>query len=263
MGTSVQAAGAALALAAGLVAGASAALAAPQVLGLTASNAPIPLTCDDDVCTAIAGTFCLQQERPIPTYGARYEPTHREQLTLALLGADGEVTRIEGGPWLQFTAYSGYTMVRMSLPRGVLAAYDATAAAVEIGGGVSLVPAARADDGNPQSEDEIALATGPMRRAATRYLDQPSLDVDAARLVATLVNALPEGRTIHDDNSGLWQKTVTEGVTGSLSPEAVTRAAQAYDQCRDLPNLRHCLIARHRELMTDENKKFWTESAGY
>lgn len=262
MAIDARALAAAVTLAAGIAAG-SDAVAAPQVLGLTASNAPIPLTCHDDSCSAIAGTFCLQQERPIPTYGARYEATRPEQLALALLGSDGKVIRIAGGPWIEFTAYSGYTMVHLSVPRGVLAAYDATAAAVEIGAGVSLVPLAQSDDGNPQSPDEIALATGPMRAAATHYLDQPSLDVDAARLVATLVNALPEGRTIHDDYSGLWDKAMTDRVTGSVSGEAVTRAAEAYDKCRDMPDLRHCLIARHRELMTDDNKQFWTESAGY
>jgi len=250
------------ALAAGLAAAADAA-AAPQVLGLTASRLPIPLTCDDNTCTAIAGTFCLQRERAVPTYGTRYEASRPDQLTLTLLDADGTIRQIDGGPWVAFSAYSDYTMVRMSVPRSLLAAHGAAAIAAEIGPGVALVPAPQIGDGNPQGEDEIALATGPLRIAATHYLDQRSPDVDAARLVASLVNALPEWRTIHDDFGNLWSDIVTADLTASVTPAAIDGARRAYGICRDQSDLRHCLIARHRELMMSNNKRFWDESAGY
>lgn len=237
-------------------------LAAPQVLGLSASNAPIPLTCDDEICTAIAGTFCLQRQRAIPAWGALYDASHPERLTLALLSGD-DVTRLSGGPWIKFAAYAGYTMVRMSVPRALLAAHGATAAAIEIGPGIALVPRPQVDDTDPQGTDEIALATGPMRIAAARYLDRPSIGPDAARLVATLVNALPERRTIHDDNSGLWQRAITEEVAGGFAPSAVSDALNAYDRCRYQSDLRRCLISRHRELMEHGNARFWDETAGY
>jgi len=245
------------------IAAAGPALAAPQVLGLTASNTPIPFSCVGDSCTAVAGTFCLQRERAIPTWVTLYRASHPERLTLALFARDGSVARVAGGPWIEFSAYIGYTMVRMSLPRALLAAHGATAAAVEIGPGISLVPLPQAGDGNPQSPDEIALATGPMRLAASRYLDSPSVGTDAARLVTALVNALPERHAIHGDNGGLWQSTITDSLTRGVDPAAISSARSAYDRCRDYTDLRRCLISRHRELMERGNAKFWEETAGY
>ena len=237
--------------------------AAPQVLGLTASNQPIPFTCGEETCSALAGTFCLQRERAIPTWGAPYTASHPNRLTLVLFGRDGRATRLGGATSVRFTAYNGYTMVRMTVPRDLLAAHDATSIALEIGPGISLVPTPQAGDTDPQGADEIALATGPMRIAAARYLDRSTVRIDAARLVATLVNALPEKRTIHDDHSGIWPNVITENMTQGLDPAALSSARTAYDRCRDLPDFRLCLMSRHRELMARENARYWDESAGY
>jgi hypothetical protein len=239
------------------------AFAAPQVLGLTAGNAPIPFSCVGDSCTAVAGSFCLQRERVMPSWGTLYEASHPERLTLALLARDGSVARIAGGAWIKFSAYNGYTMVRMTVPRALLDTYDAAAVAAEIGPGIALVPRPQAGDSNPQSTDEIALATGPMRIAAAHYLDRPSVGTDAARLVAALVNALPEQHTIEDDNSGLWQNTIADGLAGTVDPAAVSGARHAYEICRDLTDLRHCLVSQHHDLMERGNVQFWDETSGY
>lgn len=254
---------AALAILIGIAVHGGTAVAAPQVLGLTAGNAPIPFSCVGDSCTAVAGSFCLQRERLMPGWGTPYEASHPERLTLALLARDGSVARIAGGPWIKFSAYNGYTMVRMSVPRALLAAHGATAAAAEIGPGIALVPLPQAGDGNPQSADEIALATGPMRIAAAHYLDRPSVGTDAARLVAALVNALPEQHTIDADNSGLWQNTITDGLAGAVDPAAVSGARHAYEICRDLTDLRRCLVSQHHDLMERGNVEFWDETSGY
>jgi len=246
----------------GLAGSVGSAWAAPQVLGLTASNAPIPFKCDGDTCTAVAGTFCLQRERVIPTWGAPYQASHPERLTLALLGRDGTIARIAGGPWIKFSAYAGYTMVRLSVPRTLLATHDATAIAAEIGPGIALEPVPQVGDSNPQSAEELALAIGPMRVAAAHYLDQPSVGTDAARLVAALVNALPEQHGIADDHSGLWSSTIADGVAAS-DPAALAGARAAYDRCRQQTDIRRCLVSRHREFMEDGNDKFWDETAGY
>jgi hypothetical protein len=239
------------------------ALAAPQVLGLTASNGPIPFSCNDDDCTALAGTFCLQRERSLPVWGAPYVASHPHRLTLAFLTRDGRIARSAGGPWVRFTAYNGYTMVHMTVPRSLLAVHDATAVALEIGPGISLVPTPQPGDTDPQSIDEIAFATGPMRIAAARYLDGPSAGIDAARLLTALVGALPERRTIHDDYGDVWRNTITAGMTEVSGPAALSSARDAYDRCRGQPEIRHCLMSRHRELMQRDNTRYWEESAGY
>jgi hypothetical protein len=240
-----------------------AAAAAPQVLGLTASNGPIPLACHDEECTALAGTFCLQRERSLPLWGAPYTASHPDRLTLAFRTHDGRIVRMVGGPSVRFTAYNGYTMVRMTVPRRLLADHDAIDVALEIGPGISLVPTPQPDDTDPQSADEIAFATGPMRTAAAHYLDRRSAGVDAARVLTTLIGALPERRTIRDDYSDLWPNTIAESVTDQLDPNALSSARSAYDRCRDQPEIRHCLISRHRELMQHDNARYWEESAGY
>jgi hypothetical protein len=254
---------AACALVLGIAMGGPAAVAAPQVLGLTASNAPIPFSCVGDSCTAVAGSFCLQRERMMPSWGMPYGASHPERLTLALIAHDGSIARVAGGPWIKFSAYNGYTMVRMSVPRALLAAHGATAAAAEIGPGIALVPLPQVGDDDPQSADEIALAIGPMRIAAAHYLDQPSVGTDAARLVAALVNALPEQHTVDDDNSGLWQSTITDGLAGAVDPAAVSSARHAYEICRDLTDLRRCLVSQHHDLMERGNVELWDETSGY
>ena len=250
-------------LAAAVLFGAGPAPAAPQVLGLTASSAPISFGCESDSCTAVAGAFCLQHERIMPTSGTPYEASHPERLTLALLARDGGVTLIAGGPWIAFSAYDGYTMVRMSVPRRLLTDRDATAIAVKIGPGIALVPLPQAGDADPQSADEIALAAGPLRLAAAPYLDEAAVGTDAARLLIALVNALPEQPTVDADHVGLWQRTITDSLAGAVAPAAIVGARGAYDRCRDLTDLRRCLISQHHDLMERGNIRFWDETTGY
>ena len=251
-----------VAIVSGIVASGSA-IAASQVLGLTASNAPLPFRCDGADCTAVTSSFCLQRERMMPSWGTFYRASHPERLTLALSLHDGTVVRIPGAPWIEFSAYNGYTMVRLSVPRALVAAHGATAVALEIGTGVALVPLPLADDPQPQSADEIAYATGPMRSAAASYLDRPSATTDAARLLVALVNALPEQSAIDDHDGTLWRKTITADLAAGIEPAAVAKARRAYDSCRDLSDLRRCLISQHHDIMEHGNIAFWDELAGY
>jgi hypothetical protein len=250
-----------LALATALLLSAPAA-AAPQVLGLMASNGPVPLRCDDRDCSAIVPSFCLQRERAMPSYGTAYEATHPEQLTLTLTTADGTV-RLPAGAQLRFTGFDGYTTMRISLSRSVLADNDATAAALEIGPGIALLPVVQAGDKDPQSPDEIALAAGPMRLAAARYLDTPTVEGDAARLVAALMTALPRQSTIHDDNARLWATTIGRDVAARVEPGALDRARAVYERCVATSYFRGCLLARQREIMEAGNLHFWDETSGY
>ncbi|MGH6932469.1 MAG: hypothetical protein ACREEE_08545 [Dongiaceae bacterium] len=252
----------AAALAAALL-GAFPAAAAPQILGVMASATPIPLQCDRRECSAVIGTFCLQRDRDIPRYGEPFEAVKADQLTLFIATADGGIQRLPGAPWLRFTGYNGYTTARVVLSRESLTALGGDAAAVAIGPGVSLVPMAQLGDANPQSAEEIMTATGALRIAAGRYLDRPTVRADAARLVMALLNGVPESRTIRDDNSGLWQRAITEELVGGMAPGAVPIAARAYQRCATQFNPRGCLISRHRELMVPENREFWSETSGY
>lgn len=240
--------------------------AAPQVLALLTSDQPIPLACNDSECSALVGTFCLQRDRDIPVYGQPYEANLPERLTLSLIDTNGAVRQIEAaGADLHFSGYSGYSMVRASLRRAELDRLGGTAAALQIGPGISLVPQARTGDRNPQTPEEIAMATGPMRIAAAPYIDQPTVSGDAARLVAALINGLPESRTIHDNYDGLWDQTIGNGSRQQSNPAALRQAERAYQTCveSDFNSLRQCLLSQHRQMLVPENRKFWDDSAGY
>ena len=82
-----------------------------------------------------------------------------------------------------------------------------------------------------------------------RSFDAPSANVDTARLVTALVGALPERRIVRDDFGAVWQTEITADLTDGLDPAALSAAQQAYDRCRNQPEIRQCLISRHRELM--------------
>jgi hypothetical protein len=238
-------------------------LAAPQILGVMASSTPVPLLCDKKECSAVIGTFCLQRDRDIPSYGTPYGLANGEQVTLHVETAAGEIRTLPGQDWLRFAGYSGYSTARMVLPRTALAQLGGGAVAVTIGPGVSLVPLAQVGDANPQSAQEISTATGALRIAAGRYLDRPTIQADAARLVMALINGLPESRTIRDDFGGLWRETITEDLTSGMTSGALPLAQRVYQHCDQEPSPRGCLVTRHRELMVPDNRRFWDETSGY
>jgi hypothetical protein len=240
--------------------------AAPQVLGMMASSDPIPFTCNDRECYALVGSFCLQQDRDVPGFGQPYEPNFTDRLTLSLTDGTGKISRISADDiTLRIHSHATYTMVRVSLPRTELDRLRATAAAMQVEPGVSLIPMARAGDPDPQTPEEIALATGPMRIAASRFLDAPSVNADTARLVAALVNGLPESRTIHDDYLGAWSRVVSEPVRERANPEVLKRAEDSFHACAQFyeGSLRQCLLSHHQQMMIPENREFWDETSGY
>src|SRR5262245_12985636 len=242
------------------------AAAAPQVLAMMSSDEPISFTCGARECYALASTFCLQRDRDIPVHGQPYDPNLPERLKVSFIGESGTVTELDAAAaGLRFQGYSGYTMVRISLPREALDHLGATAVALQIGPGVSLVPQPRVGDSDPQSPAEIATATGAMRIAAARYLDAPTVRGDSARLVAALINGLPEQRTIHDRYDGLWERAIGGGLTQQVDPEALRQAEHSYQTCMavDTGGLRQCLLSQHRQLMTEENRTFWEDTGGY
>jgi hypothetical protein len=246
--------------------------AATQVLGLVASNgAPTELNCQGTTCRAHFSAFCLQQDRPAPSHGDRYQLAPTGDLTLIATTADGRRLRLPGGAYLEINSEIGFTSVEISLSKAKLAALGATAVAVEVGPDVSLLPMALAGDPNPQSADEIALATGPMRQVAAKTFEQPGAESDAARIASLMINALPDDE--QEENAalrnGLWQVAVNDKVIAAATPAGVTMAQQMYGACRlavesrSMFSMRNCLELRHADLLATANHKFWRDAAGY
>jgi hypothetical protein len=241
------------------------AAASPQVLGLMASNEPINFNCSGSECYGLVGAFCLQRDHDVPAYGQSYQVNLPERLSLRFRDGAGAVKDVQAtAAHLQFSTYSGYSMVRVSIPRLEMQRLGAVTVELQIGPGVSLVPEA-AGDANGQTSDEIALATGPLRIAAARYLDESSPNADSARLVAALANGLPERRTIHDDFSDLWVRTISDNVLDGINSLTLQRVERSYQSCIRFAegSLRQCLISHHRNMMISENRRFWDETGSY
>lgn len=249
----------------------SSALAAPQVLGLVAGNGvPTPLTCDGFACSAHFSAFCLQQNRPAPARGDSYTVAPGGELTLVVTTAGGKTLRLPGHEHLTIQSDIGFTSVTVALPQAELAELGASAVAVEVGPTVSLLPVTTAGDPNPQEADEIALATGPMRLAASRSFEVPGRASDAARITSLLINALPQdGSETSEARDGLWVAMLDRPAVATATPDGVDAAARIYEGCkisvesRSTYSMRNCLELRHADLLAETNHEFWRDSAGY
>lgn len=248
-----------------------AAFAAPQVLGLVASNGqPTPLVCGESDCRAHFSTFCLQQSRPAPAHGDLYTVAPDAEVSLVVTTATGEAKRLPAADLVKIESQIGFTSVEIGLPRVELARLGAVAVALDIGSEVSLIPMAKANDPYPQSEDEIALATGPMRAAAVKSFEAPGRASDAARITTVLINALPvlstESAATRD---ALWFAMLSTPAFANATPEGLEAAETIYEGCkisvesRSTYSMRNCLELRHADLLAETNHQFWKDNVGY
>ena len=243
--------------------GGSPAQAAPQILGLIASIAPVEMTCSGETCTAQLSAFCLQRERDVPVERTSYRAADPGAFTLVARRADGSSLSIPIDERVAFTSAFGYASVRISVPAAVLAEAGAASLAIEVASTAAVVPTDVAGDPNPLSEDEIALATGPLRALASRHFDTPSTARDAAHLIEAVVNGFPvqswEGAV---DRAGLWDRQVTPALDTAASPDALALARSVYENC--LPSsysMRQCLELKHMNLLSDANRAYWDEAS--
>ncbi|MGH6933425.1 MAG: hypothetical protein ACREEE_13440, partial [Dongiaceae bacterium] len=108
----------------------TAAQAAPQILGVVASNGvPTPLTCGEVDCSAHLSAFCLQQNRPAPSHGHPYTVAAGGDAALIATTSDGRTLRLPAGDYVKFESLIGFTSIRASLPKSVLADLDAVSVA--------------------------------------------------------------------------------------------------------------------------------------
>lgn len=246
--------------------------AAPQILGVVASNGyATPLTCADGQCSAQFSTFCLQEARHAPPRGTPYTPAPGAEVTVVVETAAGETLRLPAGDALSFSTIIGFTSVKVSLPEEAVARmvreYGVTRVAVEMGKRVSLIPVAQAGDPNPQGDDEVALATGPMRLAAQRLFEEPGTASDAARITNLLINELPAWPADQTTPAEAYWAAGNPAIAAAV-PEGLDKAAWIYRSCRisvsshSTLSLRSCLELNHADLMAVTNHRFWREQGG-
>ena len=244
--------------------------AASQILGLVASNGlPTPLQCQDGSCSGHFSSFCLQEARPAPSAESEYALAPGGSLTLIATRVDGSQTRLPGNGLLSLRTMIGFTSIRISLPEAKLKALGAVSVAVEVAPLTSAMPVPVANDVNPQTGEEIALATGAMRHLAQAAFEDRNGAADAARLSSLVINALPadEPQTAAG-REAVWTRLLAVSGTQSLTPDGIAEARSMYSACeisvasKSSYSLKGCMELRHADLMAVTNRSFWDRSGG-
>ena len=188
--------------------------------------------------------------------------------------ADGSQARLPGNGLLSLRTMIGFTSIRISLPEAKLKALGAVSVAVEVAPMTSAMPLPVANDVNPQTSEEIAFATGPMRRLARAAFEDRNGAADAARLSSLVINALPadEPQTAAG-REAVWTRLLEQVGTPrssaqSLSAEGIAEARSMYNACeisvasKSSYSLKGCMELRHADLMAVTNRSFWDRSGG-
>jgi hypothetical protein len=247
--------------------------AAPQILGLVASNGlPTPLHCRDGICNGSLASFCLQEARTAPDSGSEYHLADGGRLTLVASLGNGRSLRLPGNELLSIHTRFGFTTVRVTLPQAGLQAFGIEARgleslAVEVEPGTTLLPVASADDRNPQTAEEIARASGPLRRLAGDIFDRPGYMADAARLVGLVTDELPPEPQAPVALRRIWRQ-VAGAAADRVDPAGIAVAARMIDDCErvvatpDSFALAACLDLRQAGLLAALNRRFWDAAGG-
>jgi hypothetical protein len=236
--------------------------AAPQILALVASNEPVPLVCRNGECAAEFSAFCLQEARRSPVPGTVYQVHGGEGIRLVAETPDGGIVSLAAVPDLRVTTARTHTSVRLSVPVETLYKRGYTKVALAVGPGISLVPEAVPGDPKPQTEQDILIATGPLRHLGASIVDEAGVSVAAARLTNRLISTLPErGRASDEARDALWSDVLgTAPHTGG--PASASKAFDAYEDCRartdgSIITLRMCLGSAHDKFIGDLNNDYW------
>ena len=254
-----------------LVAGAGSAAAAPQVLGVVASNGQVPLICDSAGCRGELSTFCLQQPRANPEPGQQYTLVDGRSIAVVGRTASGEAVRLPAGPFMTFVSERGFTAVQVSVPGPVLARIGLQSVSVEVADGASLLPVAQADDPDPQSADEVSLATGPLRAQGAKFFDATGESGDAIRLANVMINSLPGAARRPGDSDGhILDAALRSDAARVADPTGVALARGLYSTCvtkvdvtHHIDSMRTCLQGSHDRLVANTNVDFWESLGSY
>lgn len=241
------------------------AMAAPQVLALLPSDSEIVLRCDGADCAAEVSTICLQPERATPVPGQAYTALTDDHITLTAHAQDGTPRALSLDGALSINVTRGYYAVRLSVPRALLREQELQTVSVRIAEITAIVPAPMAGDAWPQSDADVALASGPLRTLAARIVRTNEARRDAARITAAAVNVLPP---VHRVDKAEWQRAWSVALgeaAGDAGAGARALAQSGFEECRQTMangwyfRIRDCLGRTHDGLVGAVNDAYWEE----
>ena len=240
----------------------------PQALGLVATRDATPLQCAAGVCTGFFSTFCLEEERKPPSSRAAYRPTADSDITLIVETADGRTVRLPGQDYLAFRTRLDFTSMLVSVAESRLAAFSPVRISVSVGTLASLVPVPTGVD--PHQPEQLALATGPYRRAGQGFFDNGGETGETVALVTRLINIAPRrGRMTKAGRAAAYGAVVAAADGRAARDGARARFQSVVKNCERMLeataerfNLRQCLEYRHGVIQTRTNRAFWKSLGG-
>ncbi|MGE0093497.1 MAG: hypothetical protein AB7M05_06285 [Alphaproteobacteria bacterium] len=240
----------------------AAAQAAPQILALLATDSPVPLDCRDGQCTAMLTAICLQKDRVPPAPETAYEPIGIAQnLKLVVTGTDGRTREVAGKSEMTIVSQRNFLSVRVTVPQDSMTRLDATALAVSVGQGVSLLAAPIPNDPNPQTEKEIAHTIDTLRNEAS-WLDDPNDAYSSqARIANRVLSMLPMHGTVESAEA---RRAFDQVARANEGKPGMKEFGELYKKCEDTRgwsiygrNVRECVEAWHDSLMMERNVEYW------
>lgn len=248
--------------AAGISLAALPAVAAPQILAVAQTDLKLPVLCEAGECTVELTTICLQEHRASPNVGEGYYVHGDKFFELTGRTAAGQEIPLDHLP-LAITAARGHNAVRLAFRESRIAKYGPLDITISVPANLSLVPLPIRGDVKPQTEEDILLATGPLRDLATEMVDRDSNKRDAAELISQAINRLPvRGRASDEDR--LTVRAAYQGImeTSGFASGAKDNANAVVRECFDRTiagslSFRGCLGSWHDRMIGKLNTKYW------
>lgn len=244
------------------------AMAAPQVLAVLSTGNGAAMECEGDTCKAILSTYCLQRDRESPIDGTVYHAADPNRYSLVLDFADGSEKVLPLDGKVTFLSSRGFRAVNAIISRSLITEQGAEGARMRVAAEASLIPQADPDDLNPLTEEDIALAVGPLRNLGARVLDSRA-DADVARSLGTMLRGVPEWRGYPQmEKDELWSKVSQVAAQEKMSAERLERVKREFDSCISVHeagrsySVGYCIMQRHDDVIMELNKRYWETQAG-
>lgn len=238
------------------------ATAAPQIMAVASTDLKIPVTCDAGECSVELSSICLQEHRASPIIGTAYYVHGTERFELSGLTEQGQEIDLSHLK-LDIKAARGHNAIKVGFREAAIAKYGPMTLQIAVPENVSVVPLPIANDIKPQTDEDIALATGPLRQIAHEIIDLDTHKRDAAELVNQTINRLPwEGRA--SDTERAAARAEFDGIVkaSGFSGSARANANAVIEECYSRTTagsltFRQCLGSWHDRLVGKLNTQYW------
>jgi hypothetical protein len=211
--------------------------------------------------------LCLQQALSAPVEGTAYAFAGQGRIELVFAGPDGKARRVPAAAELEAASRRGHAAVQVSLPRARLAALGVTSAAIEVGAGAALLPAALAAAPGHDEDLAVLLATGAWRAVGPRLIAKAAADVAQVGALNAMLNLLP----LHDETApgfaeALWRQALS-GRLAAAAPQGLDEARRRLETCGKrhrfylVNDMGRCLAQRHDAVLEGLNQDYWKAAA--